>query len=1019
MNKPFPTFAVGVCVALPLWATLPAPVVDYSFDTLASDGGIADLSGNGQDLTLGTGATITNFAARGNALWFDGTQKAYSFLTMSDRLKATKSRTISFWMYRDNFPGTYFEEAFSDSDKNSSMPTLISGLNTFCFRFNNSWMKSDDHSRGAANYQLVAWIGNSAPLGGLYFNYAKYPEVLMGKWAHVAYTVDVKEEQPGGGYVIDAGIYVNGEKWYAGTDLAASNITAATTYSYLGNNGVNGKRPCHGAIDELRVYGQALTDAQIKEEFARTRGTHTCKLVARYPLQEFTPPDGTGAFTSPDVTAYGQAHGTALQCSAETSVVDGPFPGTKALHFNGTYGTLAHQRIPFPMDELTFSCWVNISTNTSILRIAGQSANYPCIIQMGNFKANTVWDISSTKFQYQMIGYPTIQNFENNGMTGKGNWQHMVLVQRTTHALDSSGDTRKGHLELYLNGELAGKGVDATFTHGRNGQDVEMVLGNTNTAGSNRPFEGDISDVRLYEGAMTADEVRHLYRGAAAVDAGTDFTVAGEKAVLNGTVAAKSPRAMEVGYAGEVVWSLVSAPVGGEDVAFLRAANPVCEVTLPVEGTYVFRLATHGFEGSEESDMVTVTRDDANGQPSVVPPVDVAAVAADAAVAATLQDGLLRYWNFNGLVRKEGVSGSLSGGSVNNWSVARIVEGVTGFGCGTYPGVPKSGMAMGFNAGEKVGAGGRWCQPENEWLTVSAWIRPESDRDDAWFAGVICHLPMTLSVCYGKYYSPDQANGAIPGLSILQTGIKGYQAWLNYNLPVGVSLEDKWSHVVALVNRWDTSRCEFYLNGVKLAEDTAHRSVGTYSGYTEEAYAPFNGKPCGGRYANDSVVIGNTQNEIGGQNNTIFQAQNNSTGVYYSRRFPGAIDEVRLYNRKLTETEIRYLAARPDPNANESPAVGAATVNGGGLVPGDERGLVADAADDGQPAGRLTYAWIVVEGDPANVQIADPSARKTQVTFLKKGDYTLCLKVSDGERTTYGEPKSFSVSARGLRLILR
>lgn len=1021
MNKALMTFLGGVLFALPSVAALPLPIVDYTFDELTAQGGVADLSGNQQDLTLGAGATITNFAAKGNALWFDGTQSAYSYLTMSAALKAAKSRTISFWMYRDNFPGTYFEEAYSDSDKNSAMPMLIAGLNTFNFRFNNGWMKADDHSRGGNNYQLVAWIGDGGKNTGLYFNIPKYPEVLLGKWAHVAYTVDVKDEQPGGGYIVDANIYVNGEKCYAGTDLVASNITSTTTYSYLGNNGVNAKRPCHGAIDEFRVYSSALSDAQVKEEFARTRGAHTCKLVAWYPLQEFSDPDGTGTFTSPDETDYGKAHGTALQCSSDTSVVDGPFPGTKALHFDGTFGTLAHQRIPFPMDELTFSAWVNISTNTSILRIAGQSANYPCIIQMGNFKANVIWDIASTKFQYQLIGYPTIQNFDNNGMTGKGNWQHMVLVERVKHSLDEEGDVRTGHLELYLNGELAATGKDAQLTHARNAQDVEMVLGNTSTSGSARPFEGDLSDVRLYEGAMTADEVRRLYRGAAAVDAGEDFTVAGAKAVLCGTVAAKSPRVVETGYAGEVGWSLVSAPAGGEGAAFARAGNPVCEVMLPVEGEYVFRLATHGFEGAEATDTVTVTRDDASGKTSGAPAVDIEAVVSNAAVAATLKNGLVRSWNFNGLVRKDEVSGSICGGTVNNWSKARIVEGLTGFGCGTYADVACSGMSMGLNAGEKVSSYGGGCQPENEWLTVSAWIRPESDYPNNWFAGVICHLPLTLSICYGKYYNPTVATGPIPGLSILQTGIKGYQAWLNFDLPAGAgTLAGKWSHVTALVNRWKTADCEFYLDGVKLTEDTTHRSVGNYGVYTEPAYSPFNGKPCGGRFANDSVVIGNTQNEIGGVNNTIFQSSNTTTKTVFSRHFPGAIDEVRLYSRKLTETEIRYLATHPDPNANAAPVVTAATVGDGGLIVSkDEAPASAHAADDGNPAGALTYEWVVLKGDAANVQFADRTARETQVTFLKKGDYTLCLKVSDGERVTYGEPKTVSVSANGMMLLVR
>lgn len=47
-----------------------------------------------------------------------------------------------------------------------------------------------------------------------------------------------------------------------------------------------------------------------------------------------------------------------------------------------------------------------------------------------------------------------------------------------------------------------------------------------------------MSDFRLYAGAMDADEVVALYRGAATVDAGADAVVSGARAVLKG--AAKS-----------------------------------------------------------------------------------------------------------------------------------------------------------------------------------------------------------------------------------------------------------------------------------------------------------------------------------------------------------------------------------------------------------------------------------------------------------------------------------------------
>lgn len=350
-----------------------------------------------------------------------------------------------------------------------------------------------------------------------------------------------------------------------------------------------------------------------------------------------------------------------------------------------------------------------------------------------------------------------------------------------------------------------------------------------------------MSDFRLYAGAMDADEVVALYRGAATVDAGADAVVSGARAVLKGAVGANRGGPGACGYAGAVAWSLVSAPEGGAAVEFLRPNNPVTEVTLPVEGAYVFRLTTTGFQGATQTDTVTITRDDATGTASEAPSVDVAAVTAEAALRASVVDGLIRHWTANGLARREEVSGRLTMHAVD-WSLVGLADGVTGSAFQSRPNVAFGGvLPTDLTSGEEQGVYGSGYAPANEWLTISAWIRPEADYPDDWFAGVVAHLPLTLSVCYGQWWSPSTATDVLPGFCIQQTGILGHQAYLNYDLPSGTtmaSLCGKWSHVVALVNRHDTSQSSFYLNGEKLTENTARRSCGNYPTYTADKGAP-------------------------------------------------------------------------------------------------------------------------------------------------------------------------------------
>mgnify|MGYP004456352541 CR=1 FL=1 len=517
-----------------------------------------------------------------------------------------------------------------------------------------------------------------------------------------------------------------------------------------------------------------------------------------------------------------------------------------------------------------------------------------------------------------------------------------------------------------------------------------------------------MSDFRLYAGAMDADEVVALYRGAATVDAGADAVVSGARAVLKGAVGANRGGPGACGYAGAVAWSLVSAPEGGAAVEFLRPNNPVTEVTLPVEGAYVFRLTTTGFQGATQTDTVTITRDDATGTASEAPSVDVAAVTAEVALRASVVDGLIRHWTANGLARREEVSGRLTMHTVD-WSLVGLTDGVTGSAFQSRPNVAFGGvLPTDLTSGEEQGVYGSGYAPANEWLTISAWIRPEADYPDDWFAGVVAHLPSTLSVCYGQWWSPSTATDVLPGFCIQQTGILGHQAYLNYDLPSGTamaSLCGKWSHVVALVNRHDTSQSSFYLNGENLTENTARRSCGNYPTYTADkgAAVNFSGQPCGGRWNAKTVTLLNTESENSGTNNTIYGVQHAETGVRRSRHFPGAVDEIRFYNRKLTEAEIAFLHDHPDVSANAAPVVGKAQM-ATTLVKKRATACAAVAADDGNGTAALTYAWRVVRGDATQAVFADPQAAETTVTVNAKGRYAFLLRVSDGERTTDGEP---------------
>jgi hypothetical protein len=142
-------------------------------------------------------------------------------------------------------------------------------------------------------------------------------------------------------------------------------------------------------------------------------------------------------------------------------------------------------------------------------------------------------------------------------------------------------------------------------------------------------------------------------------------------------------------------------------------------------------------------------------------------------------------------------------------------------------------------------------------------------------------------------------------------------------------------------------------------------------------------------------------------------------GQPYSRTFPGIIDEVRLYNRKLTADEIRYLASHPVIDANKAPCTSIPECSGR-IRTRKPIQVAVTAHDDEIPYdSSLTYRWEVVSGDAADVVLSSPDARSTNATFTKKGEYVLQLAVSDGERTTYSDRIPITVEAAGLELSFR
>ena len=155
--------------------------------------------------------------------------------------------------------------------------------------------------------------------------------------------------------------------------------------------------------------------------------------------------------------------------------------------------------------------------------------------------------------------------------------------------------------------------------------------------------------------------------------------------------------------------------------------------------------------------------------------------------------------------------------------------------------------------------------------------------------------------------------------------------------------------------------------------------------------------------------------------NTVWGYFPDGEGKELSRAFPGIVDEVRVWNRKLSPAEIRQLAAEPVSMNNRAPQVTVSPAGGpdSKIVRNRPMTFTAMAFDDGLPLGAsLTYDWQVVVGNAAAVTFSAQNAAATQVTVNGTGAFAFRVKVTDGDLTAYSEAQRFEVVSAGTAILI-
>ncbi|AWB28280.1 LamG-like jellyroll fold domain-containing protein [Halococcoides cellulosivorans] len=493
----------------------------YRFDGTpsGSSGSVPDYSGNGNTATTQNGVTTDAAGVFENGSYsFDGTDDAVNVGATSQ----PGSQTVAAWVYLDSTGSRM--SIMSAGDQEYTLGVTSGG----------EWFYETDDG---TNYQTTA-------------------PATTGQWVHVAGRINMTSER--------LTLWVNGTNASSLDGVGISNAGADT----LIGDTADADEPFDGRIDEVQRYDRALSDAEMRD---LARGANDGTIEGNYtqtlatdassydelavdvtaldtatsaPIEVASldggtvvdsttlSPTTTGTSTSDlalasgtdtrvrvNATSSDPAHapvidridlnsdestiwtapdysGSANDATASGNVTtdaNGTF-GTGAYDFDGTDDYLSQSGVSGDQLPMTVSLWYNWSREGGGERQAFLSA------YKGNETSLRIHNTSN----YQDYIWQTYST-ESHGISGSGTaeigtWTHLAAV---AEPIDGSENVT---YRLYEDGTEIANATDA-WTPASN----DFFVGARNISGSpDRYFNGSLDDLRLYDRALSSDEIDAL-----------------------------------------------------------------------------------------------------------------------------------------------------------------------------------------------------------------------------------------------------------------------------------------------------------------------------------------------------------------------------------------------------------------------------------------------------------------------------------------------------------------------------
>lgn len=285
-------------------------------------------------------------------------------------------------------------------------------------------------------------------------------KIPLNTWSHICVTFDSS---------LTARVYLNGV--LEGTSTMASTSTATSTSLYIGVDPVSLLAPFSGKIDDVRIYNNALSAAQIRQFGVQIPDS----LVTRFDMVDA--PSGTIT----DISGWSN-NGTG---SGITQVPDHSQLPNQAYRFINqrlTGTSVATDAI----DKVTMSAWIRLTGSTG--------ANQIVVINGNSGASGYTLHLDSSENIRLLCGGVGSASPSPPYKIPQNVWTHVAAV-------------KNGTWTLLVNGAPLSMGSDCTpAVPSSNAGNVYIGANQINT----EFFRGDIDDVHIYAKALTTSDVRAI-----------------------------------------------------------------------------------------------------------------------------------------------------------------------------------------------------------------------------------------------------------------------------------------------------------------------------------------------------------------------------------------------------------------------------------------------------------------------------------------------------------------------------